>query len=80
MEENNQNENKETVTQPTEDLGCFKGCLTLIVMLFLLIIMITACGDNSSPSYQPGDFDFDGDSGDFDDATKFLEWKMKQEE
>lgn len=79
MEENNQNENKETVPQEIDSEGCLKGCLSLIVVFGLLIILVTSCVDNSSPSYQPGDFDFDGDSGDIDDATKFLEWKMKQE-
>ena len=79
MEEKEQNENKQVTPQVVDGEGCLKGCLSLIALFGLLFILLTSCGD-SSPSYQPGDFDYDGDSGDFDDAKEFLEWKMKQEE
>lgn len=72
--------NNKQVNAETEIKGCMVGCLGLIVMFFILMIMISSCSVGGGSNYQPGDFDFDGDSGDLDDATEFLEWKMNQEE
>lgn len=68
---------KNVVAQKSQN-GCLAGCLTLVGILILIIILVTACVDTGS-KYQPGDYDFDGDSGDFDDAVKFLQWKINVE-
>lgn len=72
--------NKKQVTGENETKGYMAEFLGLIVVIFILIIMISSCSVGGGSNYQPGDFDFDGDSGDLDDAIEFLEWKMNQEE
>lgn len=68
--------------QQVDTKGCGKGCLILVAILGAIILLFSACMDNmgsSGRSYQPGDFDFDGDSGDLDDANEFLKWKINEE-
>ncbi|MGE6488923.1 hypothetical protein [Paenisporosarcina sp. NPDC076898] len=84
MEESKQEISPQTnlpqINAETELKGCAFGCLGLILVLGILMIMITSCGSGGGSNYQPGDFDFDGDSGDLDDSIEFLEWKMNEEE
>ena len=68
------NNSPEIMSDKQQAYGC--GFLILV----LVIILFTSCGLSSGTNYQPGDFDFDGDSGDIDDATNFLQWKINEEE